>query len=512
MNKPASGNNENHYPSNYVSVELVPQLFLGNIDAYDKNIHKPNFYYFSVSDIDSLKKLKIPISFSTKLTHYRDIPNYHYRGIDEAFHFPLIVYKGTGLPFLLACNFLYYLYELSIPGKEVSITQTIINKSHHLAHMLNFFYKHKDDFDYLDFKFPSERQRPAYKYWQYLRHEIIAENISDETARLHQSISVNFFKHTQNKGLIDPKAQLWREETLNIQYESTTRGTANKLISRPIQTIKKTRKKPAPLGFISDGSPLRPLNVEEQKIFFSALKNINPPPWVKCLSITCWLTSARLGSIGTLREKHIADLIKQMRSGVKLPFLLAGYESTLIQTKHDTPLRLYFPHDAIQILNDYLLSNVRKNDVRKAEKNGLVFSDKSNQHVFINQQGNHIYWSKYNFSLLPNWIPPSTSPGGIASHFFRRKILPEMHRLGYEGTFRLHFLRATFGMNFLRNNYRKDMSSHEITDLLEKLKDLMGHSNIKTTMSYLNNYNTNLSDTPMTLANTDFINELLKGI
>jgi len=87
-----------------------------------------------------------------------------------------------------------------------------------------------------------------------------------------------------------------------------------------------------------------------------------------------------------------------------------------------------------------------------------------------------------------------------------------MHRLGYEGTFRLHFLRATFGMNFLRNNYRKDMSSHEITDLLEKLKDLMGHSNIKTTMSYLNNYNTNLSDTPMTLANTDFINELLKGI
>lgn len=335
--------------------------------------------------------------------------------------------------------------------------------------------------------------------------------MSTASACLYQSTSINFFKYAKNIGLIDPDAQLWREKTINIQFDSMTRGKVNKQVSRPVQAIRSNRQRSVPLDYINDGEPLRPLNDDEQKIFFAALKGITPPPWIKYLSITCWLTGARLGSIGTLREKHITDLKNQMLSGVKLPFLHAGYASTLIQTKHDTPLRLYFPHIAIKYLDEFLSSSTRRIDLKKAEKKGLLFEDKTNQHVFINQKGNHVYWSIYNVTLLKNWIPPSSRPGNRASHYFSEKILPEMHLRGYEGNFRLHFLRATFAMNFFRNNYRPEMLSTEINTLLEQLKDLMGHSNIKTTQSYLNNYNSFLSDSPTTLANTEFTKNLLEG-
>ena len=378
--------------------------------------------------------------------------------------------------------------------------------------MFNFFYSQKNNFDYLNFKHLVEQQRPAYKYWQFLRKEIIDKKINNANACLYQSTSINFFKYAKNIGLIDPNAQLWREKTINIQFDSTTRGKVNKQISKPVQAIKSNRQRSAPLNCISDGEPLRPLNDDEQKIFFAALKAIAPPPWVKYLAVTCWLTGARLGSIGTLREKHITDLKNQMLSGVKIPFLHAGYASTLIQTKHDIPLRLYFPHIAIRYLDDFLSCNTRKIDLKKAEKKGLNFEDKSNQHVFINHKGNHVYWSIYNVTLLKNWIPPTSRPGNRASHYFSEKIKPEMHLRGYDGNFRLHFLRATFAMNFLRNNYRPEMSNTEVNTLLEQLKDLMGHSNIKTTQSYLNNYNTYLSDSPIVLANAEFSKNLLEGL
>jgi integrase len=55
------------------------------------------------------------------------------------------------------------------------------------------------------------------------------------------------------------------------------------------------------------------------------------------------------------------------------------------------------------------------------------------------------------------------------------------------------------------------MSNTEINNLIETLKELMGHSDIKTTPSYLNHYNSNLSDSPISLANAEFTKELLHG-
>jgi integrase len=37
----------------------------------------------------------------------------------------------------------------------------------------------------------------------------------------------------------------------------------------------------------------------------------------------------------------------------------------------------------------------------------------------------------------------------------------------------------------------------------------MGHSSITVTQAYLNHYNTNLQGSPITLANEEFVNELL---
>jgi len=494
-------------PSELV-VETIPNLFLSKVGAYDENANHTDNAYFFVSDIEALQQANIDLSFSTQPTHIRYISSSHQRSVDEAFNFPLIVSKQTGIPFILACNFLYDWYELKIPGHEVPTTMTIRTHAHHLVHMLNYFFKFRDEYDYLNFKFPVERNRPAYKYWQFLREEIKVGNLSRENARLYQSTSTRFFKYAKEKGLIDPQAELWREETISTVYQNEKQGNVNRLIVRPVHAIKKARTKAVLTDYIFDGEPLKPLNDEEQKILITALKT-TAPSWFKCLAITSLLTGARSGSIGTLREKHIIDLKQQMDSGILTPFLRAGNAETLIQTKHDKPLRIYFPLSAIKYLNLYFSSKTRKNNVQKAIKKGLVFEKDKDQHLLINQQGNHVYWSKFNIELIPSWMPPSTRPGSIISHFANETLKPELYRLGYEGPFKVHYLRATFGMNFLKANYRPTMSSDEINKLLDKLKELMGHSSITVTQAYLNHYNTNLQGSPITLANEEFVNELL---
>jgi integrase len=499
--------NEAIIPSE-LEVEVVPQLFLSKVGAYDENFHHSNHSYFIVSDIEALQQANIDLSFSKQPTHIRHISSFHQRSIDEAFNFPLIVSKDTGIPFILACDFLYKWYELKSPGQEVPTTITIRAHAHHLVHMLNFFFKFRKEFDYLNFKFPTEQQRPAYKYWNFLRKEIHNGNLSRENARMYQTTSTRFFKYAQERGLIDPQAKLWSEETISKQYENEKQGKVNKIIVRPVHAIRRARINAIATEYIFDGEPLRPLNNEEQKILVTALKKV-APPWFKCLAITSLLTGARSGSIGTLREKHVIDLRQQRDSGILIPFLNAGTAETLIQTKNDKPLKIYFPYSAIKYLDSYLSSEIRKKDLQKTRTKGLVFKDKHNQHLLINQQGNHIYWSKFNIELISEWIPPPTRPGSIISHYVSETLKPEMHKLGYEGSFTIHYLRATFGMNYLKANYRENMSSREINILLDNLKDLMGHSSIKVTQSYLNHYNTNLHNSPISLANEEFINDLL---
>lgn len=497
-----------------LTVEIVPNLFLSEVRSVPDQDNRLNdkIACFSVTDREGIEESKIDISFFNMPTHVHHSTDYHQRSIDEAFNFPFIVSEETGLPFLLACNFLFHRYQFNKTGREAPTTATIRAQAYHLAHMLNFFYKHRDEFDYLNFKYPLESQRPAYKYWQFLRTEIANCNLSRDNARLHQSTSAHFFKWVFDKGLIDQKANLWAEETVNRTIHMGLRGVITKQTIRPKQAIKSSRKKPILSNVIYDGGePLRPLNNQEQKILASALKAV-APPWLKYLSIVSLSTGARLGTVGTIREKHIPELKKQIQMGVITPYLDAGGAETLIQTKHDKHLRVYFPRFLIEYLDIYMNSNARKKDLKKAESNGLRFKDKSHQHVFINQRGNHVYHSKFNIDLIENWIPPSTTPGSGATHFVNDVLKPEMQKLGYVGDFRFHFLRATFGMNFLKGNYRHNMANEELNKLLDELKDLMGHLDIATTQSYLNYYNSNIANSPITIANEEFCHDLLLGV
>lgn len=494
-----------------LTVETVPNLFLAEVKAIpDEDSQHPIISYFYVSDCEGIVEAKIEDSFLNKPTHLRHRTKYHQRGIDEAFHFPFIVDKETGLPFLLACNFLYDQYQLIKPTKEIPSTNTIRSHAYHLVHMLNFFFTNKEEINYLNFKFPIESQRPAYKYWQFLRKEIRAGKLSTENARLHQSTSAHFFKYIQEKGLIDAKAVLWSEDKLSIHFDSSLRGTVTKQIVRPTQYIKRRKVENHLSDFIIDGEPLRPLNDDEQKILIKAIKNI-AQPWFKYLSIACLSTGMRLGTAGTLREKHINDLKKQADAGTITPFIEAGTARSLIQTKADKPLKIYFPRFVINYLYEYLHSKSRKKNLLKAEKKGLSFEKKDNQHLFINQQGNHVYWSKFDIDLLEKWIPPSSSPSSLVDHFVNNELKPEMHKLSYVGDYRFHYTRATFAMNYLKINYKSHMTGKELNLLLDDLKNLMGHTSITTTQGYINYYNNNIINSPITIANEEFVHDLLDG-
>jgi len=77
--------------------------------------------------------------------------------------------------------------------------------------------------------------------------------------------------------------------------------------------------------------------------------------------------------------------------------------------------------------------------------------------------------------------------GGSVRKFISEKLRPYLESKGHHISFSFHDLRASFGMNLVREGIRDIEQGRESMDsLLHYVMTRMGHSRISTTMQYLN--------------------------
>jgi integrase len=159
--------------------------------------------------------------------------------------------------------------------------------------------------------------------------------------------------------------------------------------------------------------------------------------------------------------------------------------TTTIDNKQDKPYNVFFPIWLIEELEEYMESEEWKERAAKS------YYKNNNNYVFLSKFGNALYTSRLeNKDREQNKYPVESHDRGIErSGEAVRKYLNDILTLMEENNepirkFSFHDLRATFGLNLLR--YLESDSTLNLPEILEEIKERMGHGSRVITESYIN--------------------------
>jgi len=353
----------------------------------------------------------------------------------------------------------------------------------------------KERIDYLIA--PKKYRRPNWLYRESLmkrigkpKHE---NGLESSTVKSHMSEINNF-----HQWLIDVKGvnyayDLWEKSEFYISY-SDRHGFKHgkKVESKDASQVPSSANDQD--GTIFDGEKLKPLLEEEQLALLDALEELDNPE-MKIGFLIALTTGARMQTVFTLRLKHfIKDLptnfshtnewiktLDSVNDSDEIEVLVGP--GTGCDTKGSKLYKLFFPGWLYKHIRIYIASQ------RAWDRREKAISQKSDldQYIFLTQKNSQPFYAskedinKNKYSVLPS--------GNAVRNFLYTKIKNTLKKNGHKFSFKFHDLRATFGMNFIDANIHltKEKGSG-ITELylIEKLQERMAHSDINTTMRYLN--------------------------
>lgn len=407
-----------------------------------------------------------------------------------------IIFKSNGEPWDLGN--LYLMWKFSEMAKfKPPVIDTLTSIAKHLTMYLRWI-EHNQSLGHTihELDFPEATQeRVTYRYHRYLKRLLRQrpQPITLGVVKARMGAVVNFYKGLIKGNLVCPS------KIDNPPYESKVSGipiVSNVGLKRIInvETTDLSFKKPKRqegYGEIKDGGVLRPLTDTEQQI-------INDELWEygnREFQLMMWIalfTGARKQTIGTMRVKHIRELFNKRHKNNQELLLPVG-EGTDIDTKQGTSYRLHIPLPLAQLLIEYA-DSPRATERRQ----NSFYGNTDDNYLFLTRHGTPYYTSKVEIKdrqnpkfshriALKERIDFPISDGQAITNYVQRLI--KQIRLNYPNFnhFRFHDLRATFGMNFVRQSLRTGIPPDEI---LQLLKVRMGHSNIQTTLGYLNYDNT----------------------
>lgn len=426
--------------------------------------------------------------------------------------FPIII-RGDGNPWDLGN--LYLMYKFTELAKiEPPSVQTIQGIAKHLMMYLRWI-EHVCAQDEVmhELYFPDqEERRVTYRYHRYLRR-LLRENpqpISLGVAKARMQVVTGFYR-----GIV--QGSLIRESAIaNAPYESRTIGipiVTNvglqyiKQVETSNLTIKAPRRETV-FGAIKDGGNLRPLTEEEQHIFLDELEHYGN----RAFQLMCYValsTGARIQTVCTLRVKHLKSMLAS--KPVHGEVLLKVGPGTDVDTKNDVNYRLHFPPKLVRILDEYVASK------EHAERGAKSFYGKSDEnYVFLAENGSAFFTSEREIrdrqdGSLSQRISPkdrvafTIQKGHAVRNYIQRLRRNIRSKHPDFNHFRFHDLRATFGMNFVR-----DADKNGVSDVRQPLSARMGHKSFQTTQLYLNYDATNAALQSVTSYHHERLNRLVK--
>lgn len=430
--------------------------------------------YRSEAEVVTLTKFQL--STLTQAVRCLDDAEFEKYG-DVYLEFPVII-QGDG-----SASEIFNLYLLKKLEQTLNYNfKTFGSIADQLVDFLRFLEDEKLDC----LKFHKVKQLNAiFKYRTRLIEQTNADLIKPSTARGRINAVVNFYRLLVTEDLVDHQRYgiPFQDVYKYIAVDNEFGARRQMAIKSHDLSIRVPGKAPNPEAII-DGGELRPLIVEEQAIVLKALQKSSRE--YQLMFYLALFTGARLQTICTLRIKYLVERQPDSHGFIRLP-VGAG---TGIDTKFQKPMTLLIPQWLAHDIKIYINSEQARQ--RRIKSN---YGDSNENYVFLTKLGTPFYTSKVEQQELTERIKASESfteklklyEGEAVRSYLKIVLLPTIRLIDTQfQSFKFHDLRASFGMNLLGSQLKYLPDGHSHMTAVEYVQARMGHSNIKTTLQYLN--------------------------
>ena len=411
-------------------------------------------------------------------------------------NFPMI-FKDSGEPWDLGNLYLQrYFYEAA-KTSEPSL-KTLHSKAKHLTAYLRWIESmQKAGHNIHDLHFPEEPdERVTYVYRRYLQNLLrkTPQIVGLSTVKERMSQVIQLYRKALEWGLVE-EDQIenipFEEYSVSVRYiNSKGMQAIMSAVTTDISFKASTSKNDDP-HIIQDGDNLIPLNLKDQEILLESISNYGNRVF-ELMAHTALLTGARLQTVATLRISDLRDISKKKPNQygeVILP-VGAGYLTDLKgEIKYGKRSSVFFPVALVTELLNYADSEFSKKRQRSS-----FYGESDENYLFLNEEGRPFYTShkemkdrsdplySKRLSLQDRVDFPISEGQEINTLMKRLKDFISAKHPDFRD-FKFHDLRATYGMNFMRNwiNAGKNPNIG-----VGQLRVRLGHSSIQTTYQYLN--------------------------
>lgn len=388
--------------------------------------------------------------------------------------FPIII-QSNSLPWTIGNLYLIRLV-LDYRGPRYN-PETHKQKATALVEYLRFL--EKEGLHYAEFPV-QKRRRPTYRFRNFLLDRVSKNEIAISTAQSRINQVISFYKTVVDWGLLDKsliEGELAFEEVKKTISYINDSGFSKSLSISSTDLAISGNSAPSDPDAIMDGGRLKPLTPSQQLILLDTLKSFSRG--IELFFLVALYTGARLQTIGTLRIRHLKNVLRWQDGYAIIPYG-GSYD---LDGKKGRLGQLWVP----KWLLDDLLTYANSQTAIDRSKTSF-YGESDNNYLFLTRNGTPYYTSRketnerrdadadYRVDGEHSIEDESLKKGEAIGVLIRQEILPKIRfKHPHFPSFSIHDLRATYGMNLLEACYR--LIDRENFIRKEKKQPLIGYSN-----------------------------------
>ena len=402
---------------------------------------------------------------------------------DYYFRMPVII-QSDGLPWKIGN--LYLMGQLDTPA--LSSMKTLSARAIHLKYYLQYL-EHSNQ-NFLDL--PTQyQQRVPRKFKAFLQTIIEQHDFSAEYINNILSSIVHFYNYIQYQSLVsqsDIENEPFKERKVSIPIHNSVGIMRNISVITNDLKLRSSRKPLPSLGKLRDGGSLRPLSPEEQKIIFRGFDKDCASTELELMIRIALGTGARQQSVCTLSIACIRTALDYLErhSVSDYAVINTGYKYRT-DSKGGRLNRLIFSRNLIDHLATYI--DCERAEHRRQNINSF-YANTDDNYVFLTRTGNPYLTAEREIidrnNPKPIWnteAPVMMPKNGQSLRNELKKFISKVQKFEPSlQNFSFHDLRATYGMNIVRNLRAKDYPDSKIFD---HVRQRLNHRSLTTTEAYL---------------------------